>query len=429
MTIGEPLTVPREKTTVLRLTAGDLLKNYRRRTYHLREGGSGLVLAEGETKSFELKGNSTAICAAGGKRFCYDPAIKRLYANDTGVYYDNVPNNFFLVEYRSKSNGRDVYYIASPKIVFVDRYGVTQCSATNGGECAAVYHDRIFTGANNRLYYNKPFYGTDWSAERYKGGYIDLHYDEAGNIRGLRAYKDKLYIVHDRGISVLRALGDELNFKLTYLPMKCGSFLRGSLAACGENLAYFTDRGLYLFNGASSELAKNALVDEIDLTKPVKSCSYAGSYYSLLYKKSGERATYCYDPEFNEAHFIGNGAADIAADDFVYFMRGNAAYRLTPKGNPFSGTAYMTAEKVALGVAGEKTLRAIAIEGEGRFCVIVRAQRGERTVRGNAGEIMKLRSALRGNGFDLKISIDPEDAENARIAAVQLRFTEENYDD
>lgn len=428
MIVGD-LKAPAEKTTLLRLSVKELQENYRRRTFHMREGGDGLVLAEGEEKAFDLIGNATSIFVAGGQKYCYDPAIKRLYAMFTGVYFDNVSGNFYLLSYLNKTNKSDVYMFAPPKIIFVDKYGMTQCSTTSGGECAAVYHDRIFTARNNRLYYNKAFYGAEWKDERYKGGYIDLDYGEAGNIRGLRAYKDKLYIMHERGISVLRALGDELNFKLNYLPMKCGSAIPNTFAACGESLAYFTDRGLYLFNGATSVRAENALVDEIDLGSPFKTFSHAGNYYSLLYKKSGERAIYCYDPEYREAHFIENGAADIAADDHIYFLRGSTAYKLTSKGNPLNVTAYMTAEKVALSIEGEKTLRALVIEGAGRFSVTVRTSRGARTVRGNAGEILKLRSALRGNGFDLKISIDPEDAENARIAAVQFRFTEEKDDD
>lgn len=429
MIIGEPLSAPREKTVLLRLTAGDLLKSYRRRTFHMREGGSGLVLAEGETKAYDLRENCTAISAAGGKQYCYDPSKRRLYSIGSGVYYDNIQSNYYLFDFRNRyDNARDVYYIAPPKMYRIDSYSLAQCTLTNGGVCAAVYHDRIFTAQKNRIYYCKALYGSEWKDERYKGGYIDLHYNEAGDILGLRAYKDKLYIFHERGISVLRALGDELNFKINYLPMKCGSFIAGSLAACGENLAYFTDRGLYLFNGATSELAKNALVDEIDLTKPFKTFSHAGNYYSLLYKKTGERAFYCYDSEFGEAHFIENGAADIAADDAVYFMRGSAAYSLTPKGNPLNVTANMTAKGVALSVGGEKTLRAVVIEGEGKFGVTVTSGRGARTVKGNAGEILKLRSSLRGNGFDIKISIDPEDAESARIEAVQFRFTEEQND-
>lgn len=71
-------------------------------------------------------------------------------------------------------------------------------------------------------------------------------------------------------------------------------------------------------------------------------------------------------------------------------------------------------------------LRAVLIDGEGTFTVTVNSSRGKRTVKGNANEILKLRSPLRGNGFDIKISVEPKDADKARFRAVLFRFTEES---
>ena len=46
--IGEPLSFPRERERLLRLTAEDLRKNYRLKTFQLRRTGEEIVLAEGE---------------------------------------------------------------------------------------------------------------------------------------------------------------------------------------------------------------------------------------------------------------------------------------------------------------------------------------------------------------------------------------------
>lgn len=440
MIIGDSLQVPAENTKLLRLSAKELLSRYGRRTYHMREDGAGLVAAEGEAVEFTLPilgagPRCTGIAAVTGWVFAHDPTKGYLFKmkEDKSTFqnvYMYAKGTYRLLHVYSTAGIEEFYCVAPGGIYFYGGSSTSVLDSSKGSEgCCAVFRDRIFTAKNARLNYSRPFYGQIWTEERFTGGYFDFISEESGEILAMQVYKDKLYLFRKHGITCVRVLGDELNFKATHLPMKCGELVKNSVALCGENIGYFTDEGFFLFNGGTSSLAENSRFDEIDVTKEMKSVTFRGKYYSLLTRRDGKKTIYCYDPAQREAHFVENNAADIASGDELYFTRGTLAYRLTKKGISENFTPYFTARNVAFGPGEEKMLRAVAIEGEGSFTVTVTSENGRRTVRGKANETLKLRSPLRGSGFDLKVAIDPADADAARFCTVIFRFTEEDDDD
>lgn len=440
MILGDSLKVPDENVTLLRLSAKELLTRYDRRAYHMREDGAGLVAAEGEAEDFTLpklgtNPRCTGIAAVAGRVFAHEPTKGYLFKmKEDKSAYQNVymyANGVFRVLHTYSTAGIEEFYCVTPDgVYFYGGSSTTVLDSTKGSEgCAAVFRDRIFTAKDARLYYSRPFYNQIWTEGRFTAGYFEFLSEESGKILGMQVYKDKLYLFREHGITCVRILGDELNFKAVHLPMKCGRYVKNSVALCGENIGYLTDEGFFLFNGGTSALAEYSRFDEIDLTKTVKSLSFRGKYYSLLTRKDGKKTIYCYDPVQREAHFIENGAVDVASGDELYFTRGALAYRLTKRGISQNFTPYFTARNIAFGAGKERMLRAVAIEGEGPFSVTVLSDNGKRTVKGNAGEVLKLRSPLRGNGFGLKITIDPADADTARFCAITFRFTEEDDDD
>lgn len=433
MIIGDSLEKPKEKRGYLRLSAKDLLRNHRRRTFHMREDGGGLVAAEGEAVEFTLPPTCTGVAALPGKVAGHSPVKNYIYfmkADKSGydrVYASAVPP-YRLIRYYDTQGAEQIVCVTENNVESYVGTSTLHVGIGKGG-CGAIFHDRVFTAKGERVQYSAPMKISEWNYSRNGAGYLDLPWDEGGSILGMQPYKDKLYLFRRHGITCLRVLGDELNMKAVHLPLKYGKLIPESVALCGEKVGYFTDKGLCLFNGAVSELAGNSRCDEIDFSRTVKSLAHCGRYFSLVTRKEGGKAIYCYDPEQGEAYFIENGAVDIASGDELYFSRGTLAYRLTERGVPENFTPYFTAENVAFGSGGEKMLRSVAVEGKGAFSVSVSSKRGSRTVRGNANEILKLRSPLRGNAFDLKISVDPAQADSARFCAVLFRFTEEENDD
>lgn len=439
MIVGDGILAPDEKAVTFRLTAKELLENHRRRAFHLREDGGGLVAAEGEALDFTLplvgsNPRPVGIAAVDGHVFAFDPVKKYVYwmkEDKTGhrYIYANTYEPYTLLHYYDKLGNETFFCVTEKDVLQYNGRNTVTVAVNKGGVAAAIYHERIFTAKGNTLLYSAPFDGKDWTESRYGAGRMELISEESGEILALQNYKDKLFLMRRHGITCLRALGDELNFKAVHLPMKCGALVAGSVALCGEHIAYFTDGGLYLFNGAASALAEYDRSDEIDFSQKVKAVSHCGRYYALVTRKEGGQAVYCYDPERREAHFIENGAADIASGDELYFTRGIYAYRLTERGVSDRFTPCLTAENIAFGPGGERMLREVAIEGEGSFTVMVTSNRGTRTVRGKANETLKLRSPLRGGNFAVKICFQPADADKARFRALLMRFTEDKDDD
>ena len=428
MIIGDAMQVPREKTTLLRLTAEELQNNYRLRAFHLRESGSGLIVAEGEGDQKILPEGYTGIAFANRRWYAHNAERNILYSITDNAEIPEVSAPYHLVCYPNYEGNLAVYCVTENGVAQLSKRAIVPLVEYNGGVCAAAYHDRIFAAKGDRLFYSTALDVRSWDMSRYGAGFLDLVWAEAGDILDMWPYKDKLYLFRRRGITCLRALGDELNFKAVHLPMKCGNLLNNSVAPCGENIGYFTDCGFYLFNGASSHLAENSRCGELDLTAAVKAQSYRGKYYASVQKKGGGRITYCYDPDLKRAHFIENGATDLAVGDGLYFVRGSAYYRMTEQGIANGFTPFLTADNIAFSVGEEKMLRALAIEGEGTFSVTVTSNRGSRTVNGSAGEVLKLRSPLRGNGFAITVSAADANAKETRFQAVQLRITEESND-
>ena len=429
MIVGEAFEVPAEQAKLLHLSVEELQKNYSLRTYHLREDGNGLVVAEGEEFVYDYPQEYTDFAASPDYIFGYDPSSRWLCRLDTGIKngrFDGAP--FTFLNYYNRSGNLQRFCITAKEVTTFEASYTTFVGTDKGGVSAALFRERLFTAKGMRLNYSKALEPNYWAMERYGAGYIQLDTDGAGEILALIPYKDKLCLMRRNGISFLRALGDELNFKISHLPVKCGALLDNGAAICGEGIGYFTDSGFYLFNGAASVLAENSRFDEIDLSEGVKARSFRGKYYALVTKKSGGRAIYCYDPIWRQAHFIENGAEQFDCGDMLYFLRDYKVYRISEKGTCQNFTPYLTAEHVGLTAGKEKMLRRLCIEGEGSFSVSIRSNRGTRTVIGNAQEILKLRSPLRGYDFQITISATGN-AEEMRFKALQLQFTEEKNDD
>ena len=428
MIVSDALEVPPEKTKLLRLTAKELQEEYNCRTYHLRAEEDGLVTAEGEEVVYPFPEPYTLFVAAPEFNLGYNPETRQLFGLDRTMTRGpfNPPFNFFRY---FDTRGYEMLFCATGSCVsqFIEG-ATTLIGGSPETTCAAVFHERIFAAKGERLFYCKALDGHYWSKERYGGGYIDLNTSGGGEIIHMLPYRDRLILMRRNGISTLRVLGDELNFKVLNLPARGGNLLSSGVAMCGDSIGYLTDRGFYLFNGATSAAAENSRCEEIDLSKPVRAIAYRGRFYALVTQKEGRNAIYCYNPDSKQAHFIENGAEQFDCGDALYFVRDRMVYRVSEQGLCQDFMPYFTAEHIAFSPGGDKRLRRIAIEGEGEFSVSITSKYGTRTVTGRAQEVLKLRSPLRGHGFDLKISAAGENADKVRFQAVSLQWTEENND-
>jgi len=417
--------MPKVNTRVLRLTEEDLRREHSLRTFHLKKTGSELVVAEGEKALYDLPEQASGIYSLGAHDYVYDPVLSRLNTLTDNYRFGGIKEPFRMLRFITKAGSERCYCVMTDNITRIMGGMATVIGKGKGGTCCAVHAERVFTASTYRIRYSDAVEPEVFTESRGKGGFLELPSD-AGDILAMQSYKDKLYLFRERGITQLRILGDELNFKAMQLPFGAGDIAGESVAPCGDKICFFTGRGLYSFNGGTVSCVGNSRAEEIDLSVPVKAVSAYGKYFALVTLKEGRKSLYCLEPEGMIPHFIEHGAEDVAAGFDFRYKRGGKMYALTERGLPRSGECCLDAEGIGFTVGDDRFLDAVAIEGEGNFTVTVKTRSGERTVTGDANTVLKLRSPLRGNGFSLHVRVNTD---NARFRAALLRLREENNDD
>ncbi len=405
------------KTKLLRLTAEELKDKPGCRTVHMRMKSGGLVVAEGEEHLYTLDDSVTDILCLHGNLYAVS-GNKLLNLNDGTPYSVGACK---LIGFTLKDGTENVYAVKNDDIYRLTEKGELLVAEGKGGVCSAVFRERLFTAKDSILRYSNALAPEDWQEKRYGAGYIDLSHP-VGKIYDMVPYKERLFLFRKFGITAMRVLGDELNFKASYLTYKQGKLIANSVALCGEGIGYFTDRGFYVFNGAASELLAAPDGFSIDVKKPVKAVSCQGRYFARVYLTSGNPAVFIYDPDEKEGHLVENGAENVAAEDVAYFLRGGCVFRVTERDAMNSGPSYFTAENFALTAGGERTLKSIALEGNGKFSVTITSSKGTRTVDITAGTAKKLRSPLRGSVFSLTVTALYDDC---RFCALEVAYTED----
>lgn len=422
--LNKTLLLPKTQTRILRLDLETLRRENSLRTFHMREEHGALAVAEGESKQYDLAAGASGIYSVRHHLYYYNTQTARLQGLSENYRYGSVTEPMKMVYTVTKTGYERRICVTPVKLHWLSAGTTFTMGNGMGGVCACVHAERIFTANGYRLRYSEPIEPEHWQEKRRMGGYFEFP-TEGGDILALQSYKDKLYLFRRRGITQVRFLAEELNVKSTVVPYGWGNLVAESVAPCGDRICFFTERGFYSFNGGVVSAVGDGCAREVATDQPIKAVSAYGKYFALVTEKSGEKSLFCFEPETQSGHFILNGAEDICAGDDFWFKRGLAVYRLTECGLPASGGCRFEAKDVAFAIGDERFVDAVAVEGEGTFEVTLRSSRGERTVSGEARQVLKFRSPLRGNGYS--VTVKPVNAE-ARFVALSLRIREENND-
>lgn len=391
------------------------------RLSHVKEEGGAFVCAEGMALKHDAGRKLAALLCTSAEPAFYSASSIQFYMIDTkfsAYIRDDVCR---LIECFDK-NGMQVTCLLAPSHL----YRLTDTSYATvtyfGGSCAALHYERLYFGSNRRLYYSEPMVFTALTTNTtYGGGYIDFA-DAAGNILEIISFKEKLYLFRERGITAVTAFGDPLNFKTAALPYACGKIVPGSAVNCGERIYFFTENGLYAFDGSLCKKAENAGEDEIDLTATLSAVRFQGGYYAAVQKRDGTRVLYSYDGNTERGRYINYAAELIAANDTLYFTQGNIVYEFSDRAMPGDGECALEVS-FTLGdhKSGEKFAESVCVAGKGGIALSLVSDQGEQTkVRGDCGKIIRLPRALRGETFELKIMPDDADFE-IRSVSVNVR--------
>lgn len=405
-----PLYVPKFTRRTLKFDVEDGDARLPIKAYHMRAEGNALVCAEGSGQVCPLP--EGAVLVRNGEALVY--AVKEFgelyrFNGETFASAGGIMNLRGAVSFVHKNGERREYAVSDAGIYLLEDTPIYIADAGGGASCVAVHYERLFAAKGYRVRYSKALEPENWQESEQGAGYLDLP-SAGGDIVAMLPYKEKLYLFRERGITQLRALGDNLNFKAVTLPYACGKIAKESIASCGDKILFFTESGLFAFNGGVCALLTEYGAGRVDLTKPVSAVGAGGKYYAAVTLLSGERCIFCADPARKEGHFIGIPAENLVGGAELLFSFEGALYRLTASGAPRAGACGLEIGKTALGLSdGNKFLDAMLLEGEGEYLIEAFGENQSYcAAEGAAGERLAFNRPVRGRTFSLRITARSE---------------------
>lgn len=116
-----------------------------------------------------------------------------------------------------------------------------------------LHHERLFAikeGDRKTLMFSANLDPTNWNVTLEEAGFIDFR-DERGQILKLVSFNDYLYVFREFGVSRVSAYGSQEEFSVTHLYSSSSRIYANSVVACGDRILFFTNEGLFAFDGFS----------------------------------------------------------------------------------------------------------------------------------------------------------------------------------
>lgn len=319
--------------------------------------------------------------------------------------------------------------------------------------CAQVHSERLFTVDEDgyTVRFSRALDIEDWTEEEQGAGYVKLP-SEQGDIISMISFNGYLYLFRRRGITRLRAMGDNMNFQHIELDVRCGEIYKNGIVLCGKYAVFAAEGGAFLFDGVKAEPLDDEVTSLVDLSS-VSSCARFGPCAVMCVKLKGafpavglsgisssevETAAYsAYSSSGGRAVLLINTrekaasllpypavhAANIGAACYIYDESGRLGrlYAADGENGEYMGETLSCVwdsglTDFSLG-GGRKLLRRLYIKGEGNYTAAVYNEK--RTVRFSCEGNGVLRPMLTGREFGLRISSD-----NAKIYSVEVSADE-----
>ena len=384
--------------------------------FHMKRTDYGLVCAEGGEVVTSLPSEGSRLYALDSGTWVYLPGQKALRNIATGVTVTGIASEpVALLPHATEAGVKGMYCVEQNATRYISS-GSVQGASTVGGSCAAMHHGRLFVGNGLRLRFSAPF-STEGllQTERDpdKAGYIDFE-EGKGNIVALVSFRERLYILFERGIFRMRAGGEAADFAAEEMPFCGGEILSGSVTLSGENICFLTAEGLFAFDGRCDHLEKRG---EIDFSHPVSAFDLGGKYAAAVTLKTGETALYVYDFSEKAGRFLYLGG--LRAGERENFLTGKDVYRFTERGLPLG--ADCAAEVTLFTVA--RILAWVRVEGEGEFTLETNTTPS--VFRCKGGEKVRTDGKTPFSETSIKVSAKEK---NFRIRAIDIAWRKENGD-
>lgn len=381
-----------------------------------------------------------------------------IYYSDLSAAFASTPvalgGNVTAVPYTDTSGNKLTLFLSDDKAYKYDGATgtFTLMSAVPACVCAQVHSERLFIAEEDgyTVRFSRALDIEDWTEEEQGAGYVELP-SKKGDIISMVSFNGYLYLFRRRGITRLRAMGDNMNFQHVELNVHCGEIYKAGIVLCGKYAVFAAEDGVFLFDGTDAELLDDEVISLVDLSS-VSSCarfgscavmcvklkcafpdvglsgisssSCEGAAYSA-YSSDGGRAVLLIDTQRKTACLLPYAAcyaANIGTDCYIYDENGRLGrlYENAADGEYMGGTLSCVWDSgltdFSLG-GGRKLMRRLYIKGEGNYSVAVYNE--NRTVRFSCSGNSVLRPMLTGREFGLRISSD-----SARIYSVEVSADE-----
>lgn len=294
------------------------------------------------------------------------------------------------------------------------------CSGATGAAC--VFHERIFFGAaGGRLRFCAPLDTDAWADDADESGYVDFP-KERGEIVGIAALKERLYVFFERGIARVDARGSARNFTAENVDYSGGEIFFGSVGTFGGKVLFLTADGLFSFDGNKAEKICFGLPIEPKRTGQV--CNHAvfsGKFYLDYIDADGGAKRLAVDGKTGEGFFMTTKPTGISATEgkLLCYHDSSVCEFATGEALPTGESFAVKKDYYDFGIRGRKLLKSVAFKGKGRLRAEV-SNGYERhgytfTIADGESSVVPL---VKGEKFSLKIS--PE--VGCEVLAVELTF-------
>lgn len=265
-------------------------------------------------------------------------------------------------------------------------------------DAAAFFGDRLWTAKGMRLSFSAPDDAADFAQERGRGGYIDVP-SAMGQIVGLAAGKEELFVLREYGVQRLTGRGEEREFAVEDV-LSCPRVFSESAAFDGKRLLWLAEDGPHAYGGQDifgelSALFAGAAQGEV-------SGAYAGGWYALQADVCGENGTQHVLALFGEGGYCILPLACTglnASGGQLCFCAGGRPLGLS--GSPERGEMpKVWSGRASAPYGGRCVLKEIRITARGTFEVRAESDEGARTFRvAGRGRMQAVRCALPGREF------------------------------
>lgn len=255
--------------------------------------------------------------------------------------------------------------------------GLVQTEITEALPCGGIAANRLFVAvAPYTVAYSAPLAPLDFSADIDDSGKLYLPKD-AGKIVDIAAYRDDIFVFFERGISKIAVAGAARDFEVRSLAYGGGRILDGSVGEAGNSLAFLSEDGAYLFDGAKAK--KLPFSEPLDIGRG-RDCWHAaiGDKYVARYTDgAGETRCVVVDGEDKTGYLAFDCEGLTQAGGRAIFVRDGKWLVLDGAGALPSGEiSRFVARNADFGTGGNKGLRKLIFQGNGSFALRV-SSKGE----------------------------------------------------